>query len=172
MASPGPTPKAFRQRKRADVPDEVRTLCFVPTYWAKLAAGTFNGAPIAHIHGGELTEGAMDDVFQKRASETSSLQLGAHGEGHLVSSQPANPQDLTVLAESREDRAIEHQHSLRESDAPPNWHGKPHPQIVRRHLRAKAQVGALVLRSSQLSNEDLAQLGKNDAIALGHRGVS
>ena len=24
---------------------------FVPTYWAKLATGTFNGAPILHIHG-------------------------------------------------------------------------------------------------------------------------
>jgi hypothetical protein len=24
---------------------------FIPTYWAKLAAGTFNGAPIAHIQG-------------------------------------------------------------------------------------------------------------------------
>ena len=24
---------------------------FVPTYWAKLASGTFGGAPILHIHG-------------------------------------------------------------------------------------------------------------------------
>ena len=24
---------------------------FIPTYWAKLSAGTFNGAPILHIHG-------------------------------------------------------------------------------------------------------------------------
>lgn len=25
---------------------------FIPTYWAKLATGTFSGAPILHIHGG------------------------------------------------------------------------------------------------------------------------
>ena len=24
---------------------------FIPTYWAKMASGTFTGAPILHIHG-------------------------------------------------------------------------------------------------------------------------
>ena len=47
------------------------------TYAAALAAW-FLGIPIAHIHGGETTEGALDDGFRNSISHFSQLHFTAH----------------------------------------------------------------------------------------------
>lgn len=43
-------------------------------------ASTLNGLPIAHIHGGEITQGAIDDAFRHSITKMSHLHFAAHAE--------------------------------------------------------------------------------------------
>jgi UDP-hydrolysing UDP-N-acetyl-D-glucosamine 2-epimerase len=48
--------------------------------WAAGAAATIIGIPIAHVHGGELTLGAMDDVFRHCLTKMAHLHFVANRE--------------------------------------------------------------------------------------------
>lgn len=78
--SMGLTTQAFSSTLRADPPDLMLVLGDRFEMFATAAAAVPFGIPIAHVHGGELSYGAMDDTFRHCLTKMSHL--------HFVSTEP------------------------------------------------------------------------------------